>query len=228
MSMVQSSSRTKENTVDWDRQLPFRQIDMVSLYHTIKAKRENSGCFVLQIIATTAGEGVTSLARGLAKAASSMANDRVLLCDATGTGDIFQLANVRQPVSLIAVAEGRSDIGAALSPTANDRLTLAALTDKDVHDQAVVRVEAVAALLERLRSHFDLMIIDAPAGNDSMLGVALSRYVDGVVVVIEAEKTRGPALAAMLKNIDINGGNLIGTVMNKRRFHIPRSIYRWL
>jgi len=52
--------------------------------------------------------------------------------------------------------------------------------------------------------------------------------VDGVVVVVEAEKTRWQVVENLKQKIENRGGNILGIVFNKRRFYIPDSIYRKL
>jgi hypothetical protein len=46
--------------------------------------------------------------------------------------------------------------------------------------------------------------------------------------VVEAERTRAPIVEQARRAVEANGGRLLGVVMNKRRYHIPRAIYRRL
>jgi len=50
--------------------------------------------------------------------------------------------------------------------------------------------------------------------------------VDGVVLVVEAEKTRWQVVESLKEKIENSGGNILGMVFNKRRFYIPENIYR--
>jgi Mrp family chromosome partitioning ATPase len=50
--------------------------------------------------------------------------------------------------------------------------------------------------------------------------------VDGVIFVVEAEKTRWPVALAAKEKIVSHGGNILGMVFNKRRFYIPEFVYR--
>jgi Mrp family chromosome partitioning ATPase len=52
--------------------------------------------------------------------------------------------------------------------------------------------------------------------------------VDGVVLVLEAEKTRKPVAENLKNRILQNGGNILGMVFNNRRYHIPESVYKRL
>jgi len=56
----------------------------------------------------------------------------------------------------------------------------------------------------------------------------LARSCDGVVIVVEAETTRGPVVQATIETVERFGGRVLGLAFNKRRFYIPRWIYRRL
>jgi Mrp family chromosome partitioning ATPase len=47
-------------------------------------------------------------------------------------------------------------------------------------------------------------------------------------MVVEAERTRSPIVDQARRSIESNGGRMLGVVLNKRRFHIPRFLYQWL
>ena len=84
------------------------------------------------------------------------------------------------------------------------------------------RVFAQAARLARL------VIIDAPAILSDVTGIALSRKVSGVLLVVEAEKTRAPIIEQARRVIETGGGRVLGVILNKRKHHIPGWIYRRL
>jgi Mrp family chromosome partitioning ATPase len=52
--------------------------------------------------------------------------------------------------------------------------------------------------------------------------------VDGVVLVVEADKTRWPVAQSVKERIIQHGGNVLGMVLNKRRYYIPGFIYNRL
>jgi Mrp family chromosome partitioning ATPase len=81
---------------------------------------------------------------------------------------------------------------------------------------------------KKLRQRFDLMLIDSPPVTTSTDGLAISSKVDGVVLVVEAERTRLPVVESARDRIKRSGGNILGIVLNKRRFHIPEWIYQKL
>jgi len=58
--------------------------------------------------------------------------------------------------------------------------------------------------------------------------LGLSQKVDGIVLVVEAEKTRWPVVESVKERITRSGGKILGIVFNKRRYHIPKWIYKTL
>ncbi len=81
-------------------------------------------------------------------------------------------------------------------------------------------------LMHHLRNHYDYVIIDAPAAITTSDGFALARHVDGVVLVVQAEHTRWPVVESLKDRIATSGGNILGVVLNKRRYYIPSFLYK--
>ena len=50
--------------------------------------------------------------------------------------------------------------------------------------------------------------------------------VDGVVLVVEAEKTRWPVALNVKEKTEQGGGRVLGVVFNKRKYYIPEWLYR--
>ena len=82
--------------------------------------------------------------------------------------------------------------------------------------------------LERMRQQFDFILIDSPAAALSSDGIFISRCVDGVVLIFEADKTRWQVAENVKDQIIQSGGNVLGIVFNKRRYYIPEFIYKKL
>jgi Mrp family chromosome partitioning ATPase len=95
-------------------------------------------------------------------------------------------------------------------------------------DDSLWQLLARVDLWRDLRERFADIAIDLPSPAASRLGMAIAPSCDGVVVVLEAEKTRVPVATNLVANLRAVRANVLGTVLNKRRFHLPARIYRWL
>lgn len=79
--------------------------------------------------------------------------------------------------------------------------------------------------LQTLRFVFDYVFLDCSALQTSDTAALFAPSVDGVVVVVEAERTRKEQVHNAMNTIETAKGNLLGCVLNKRRYSIPQWIY---
>ena len=82
--------------------------------------------------------------------------------------------------------------------------------------------------LAELRMKFSHILIDAPPINAYADAALLGRLADGLVMVVEANKTRREAARRAKDILGVAGVRLLGVVLNKRRFPIPAAVYRRL
>jgi capsular exopolysaccharide synthesis family protein len=88
--------------------------------------------------------------------------------------------------------------------------------------------ESIRNLLQKAEEKFDYIIIDSapiPRFADTQ---AICPLVDGVLLVIEAGKTRKQVALKAKKEVENANGKLLGIVLNKRKYYIPEWIYRRL
>lgn len=192
---------------------------MALLHQRLRAQCASESGLVVAAIAPHARAGVTSLVHGLGRGAAALAGQRVLVCDATASGDLLKLTRVVMRNSLVKLAafEGFK-LPAGLA---------ACGLDYDL-TSPVAGVPRYAAALQKFRSQFDLIVLDLPNANESQLGPALARHADATVVVVEARRTRAPMARSLISTLSANGAQVSGVVLNKRVRTIPNFIYRWL
>jgi protein-tyrosine kinase len=82
--------------------------------------------------------------------------------------------------------------------------------------------------LNALRTSADWIIFNAPPVSSAQGLTALSRVVDGVGLVIRAEKTRWEAALNAKEQLQKAGANIIGAILTGRKNHMPAWLNRWL
>lgn len=92
-------------------------------------------------------------------------------------------------------------------------------------DARALNPHFLAAYWDRLAECAELIILDTPPVLSSPLAQALAPTVDGVILVVEAERTRTQVALAAKKALTDCGANILGVVLNKRRYHVPKRIY---
>ncbi len=82
--------------------------------------------------------------------------------------------------------------------------------------------------LAKLRREFEYSIIEGPPARESSEAGVLGRSADGIILVLEAHRTRRVAARKIKETLDAADVRLLGMVLTGRRFPIPEGIYRRL
>jgi protein-tyrosine kinase len=81
---------------------------------------------------------------------------------------------------------------------------------------------------QQLTKEFDEVVLDCPSDTDSQSGLVISSHVDGVILVVEAEKTHKLVTRRIVADLRLSHATIVGTVLNKRQYYIPKWLYRHL
>jgi Mrp family chromosome partitioning ATPase len=82
--------------------------------------------------------------------------------------------------------------------------------------------------MTELRKEYSYIIVDAPPLNRYSDALLFSQHADGLVLVLEAGVTRREAAANVVANLRSVGIPILGAVLNKRVFPIPKGLYQRL
>lgn len=209
------------------RQLPRGLADtLVSLCQRIDAMLEDKRCRIVEFAGAQAGGDTSRLVREFAQLTATRLNKRVLLVAAAPASYVNQMAMG----SAVRGWEDMAETGAlseSLFYTSGDaRLTVSQMASNNISLPAVLASPHLQTVFDSLRERFDLILIDAPSFEASSDALLLAPFTDGVVVVVEAGRTRWQAIQRWVNQIIGQRGNVLGVVFNKRRDYIPRFIYR--
>jgi hypothetical protein len=83
-------------------------------------------------------------------------------------------------------------------------------------------------LVQHLRMRSQYVVIDCPALTESSDCISLAPLVDGIVLVVEGDRTKKSQIRNAQCRIEAAGGKILGLVLNKRRYPVPDSIYNLL
>lgn len=203
--------------------------EMLSLYQNIEALLPNSPKKAIQFIGSREGEGTSTIVREFGRVTAGKLGKSVLILDAD------QLNPKQHPFFGIAPEYGWEDmledeavVDKVLYQVKGSSLYLSPVSPNVAVTNHIFDSPKMEDLLNKLKERFDLILVDSSPASASPDGAAISRNVDGVVLVLEAEMTRWPVAENAKKTIEKNGGNILGVVFNKRRYHIPDFVYNKL
>jgi len=184
----------------------------------------------LLVTSSNAGEGKTTVAIKLAIAAATKVEQRTLLVDCNPSrpmlAKLFECENTRGLSDLLCA---KAEAGEVVQTTAFNRLHLVPFGTQQPAGFNAYTIQNLRRVLRELSDSifggYDLVIVDGASGADQPdLSVSASAF-DGVIVVLECERTRWEVAQHFESRLNAAAASMVGTVMNKRKYYIPKSLY---
>lgn len=206
----------------------MRQNVQLFLNNVQKKNKHLGKSTVVAFTASQSGEGTSFVASSFAIELSRRAGKRTLIADARqlATVDMVHYSRVSQHCF-------QTEVPNLWTLPADDEETKPETEPKQNGSGlqkygASSEFELLASNLQTLRFVFDYILLDCPALADSDEAIVLAPEADGVVVIVEADSTRREQIQNTQKAIERAEGNLLGFVLNKRRYTVPNWIYKRL
>jgi capsular exopolysaccharide synthesis family protein len=178
-----------------------------------------SGLHTILLTSPCHGEGTTTVALGLATALAKERDARVLLVEGNFRSPSFSgVLPLTSEVGVSDFAAGRATPEALATRLEQLNLSVIAAGASARPDTSV---EIVDVLVGRLQSQFDFIIIDGSPVNSYADASVLATKVDGVILVVEADRTPVSEAEAAKRQLDRVGARILGLVLNRRRSYIP-------
>ncbi len=90
----------------------------------------------------------------------------------------------------------------------------------------IFRTESFGNRLDLIKQNLDYVILDGPSILSSSEVQLIANRFDGIIMVIECEKTKWEVVKQAKVKLNNVGGEILGVVMNKRRYYIPEKLYK--
>jgi hypothetical protein len=203
--------------------------ELVKLHHTLAEALETSRGVITQFVAPEPDAGIEAVVYDLAYISAAWLGERVLFIN--GTGMRFDANDRTTPGRKEPLLTGPTDLGDIESSiTRVVGLELYQMTFPSMRGalDLAPTLRRIPEFLTRLRGSFDLVMIASPPASQAPMGVLLSRFVDGNILVLEAERTRAPVAIELRDALSASGGVVVGAVLTRCRSYVPRFLRRWL
>ncbi len=175
------------------------------------------------------GNGTTTNAIGLARALSMGGQSKVFLIDANMRSPqlhkVFNIEN-KNGLSKLLLYENEEDTIA--KQVGNSSLCILPVGKMNSEFISLFESENFTRFLKKIRKKFDYVIIDSPPINGYAETLMIAKKVDGVILSLESGKSRKQVAIKAKQQIDESGAKFIGVIMNRRKYYIPRWVYKRL
>jgi len=187
----------------------------------------DTGGVCLALTSCRPGEGVTTVAVNFARALCSAGNRRVLLCDANVAAPrLHRVFGLPRGPGLTDALSQRRPPAEVVQRTAVRDLDLVAAGEEAMSPTQMVESARLRDFLETIRYGYAFVLLDTPPVLTYSAGARLAGAADATILVIEAERNRWEVARAASRRLESRGANILGAVLNRRKFHIPDWLYR--
>jgi capsular exopolysaccharide synthesis family protein len=171
-------------------------------------------------------EGKTTASVSMAYALTTEANAKVLLIDGNAQSPkIHELFNIQSAPGFSDYLSSGSPFTDFISLTEYENLKIMPFGTESIKKGETFESEMFQDRLNSLKLDFNYILIDGSSVFSSSNISRIAQHVDGILFVVECENTKWEALQQAKENISNVGGNIIGAVMNKRKYYIPKKLY---
>jgi capsular exopolysaccharide synthesis family protein len=154
---------------------------------------------------------------------------RVLMVDADlRHPSLHRLFRLEKENGLTDLCFGNSSLENVMKKTMWDNLWVVTGGNSSSNPSSVFESEYLDSSIEQMKTQADWVLFDSPPLNSCSDAIALAGKVDGVVLVVQAERTRREVALQYKDRLEKSGAHILGVVLNKRRFHIPDWVYKRL
>jgi capsular exopolysaccharide synthesis family protein len=173
------------------------------------------------------GEGTTTIATSFAKLAAMERRERILLCEMNARKPSFSTVfSTNGDAGITEYFVSSISLSSLIQPSGSDGLDVLHVGRQDA---TVIQLHLNAVfprLLEEALRSYDTIIIDAPPIISAPEAAPMTAFADGVVLVVQAGKTKREVVARAMGSIANFKGRIIGVVLNRKRYYIPGFIYK--
>lgn len=205
------------------------EAEMFCLFQNIECLLPDSPEKTILFIGPQGDEGVSTIVSEFARMAAVRLNKTVLVMDAAHHNPSQHMYfDIKGCYGWKDVMANGDTIDKAYYKASNANVFLSPIFPVSTHIPQVYDHSAAISFLEELKDKFDLILIDSSPATTSPDSIAISRFTDGVVLVMEAERTRKHVIESVINKIERNGGKMLGIIFNKKKYYIPEFIYKRL
>lgn len=194
-------------------------VDIVNMFRRIN-EQLNEDKWVLQVVSVQAGEGVSFVAKRLARVSAELLNKKTLLVNlvrcSIEVDDEFSRELNWEEVTQKLEAKATASVASGCNVLVEVSMPFI---------PCFKHVKETSNSFSEIKKRYDIIIVDTPSTAIEPNSVEFSRYVDVVLIVLEAERTKIFAVQSLRDKVKHISDAFLGIILNKRCFHIPYALY---
>jgi capsular exopolysaccharide synthesis family protein len=192
-------------------------------------KKTRKGGYAIVFAGCRDGEGASTMAFNFASAFARYSSKSVALVDGNLRDAVLHHQfRLQGSMGLSDVIQGKSAVQEAIAEITAGKYYFLQAGQWVKNPVSLYETTQFLAVVEQLREKFDLVIFDSPSLIENPESILLANAMDGLIMILEAERTRWEVAKAARSDLESVGVPILGAILNKRPLVIPEAIYRLL
>ena len=185
-----------------------------SVLTTLAAVAPSVRC--LMVASVRAGDGGTRTAVNMAVSGAQSRNVLLVHTDLREP-TVDRVLELDESAGLQGILAGTSTFADVVQSVGNHGLHVitAGVSSSRGAGNPLLASAAMSRFLATARGRYDLVVIDTSAMSTSSDSLSLAAHVDGIVVVVDARRTRQRTLMTTVRRLTLAGGSVVGIVLNR-------------
>jgi capsular exopolysaccharide synthesis family protein len=169
-------------------------------------------------------EGCSIITKNLSQVIAEEPGEKVLIIDLN-----FRLASKEsgdnQPKGLSDFFLEDYQLDSVIKKTDINNLYLLPSGSLECNPLLIIESDKYFEMMQTLKKEYSFIIIDSPPMQQYPEATLLASNVDGVLLVVQAERTRREIVTDAVKKLETVNAKILGIVLNRKKHYIPKSIY---
>ncbi len=213
---------TEINPLDPEDVRPFQKLSS-RIYLMCREKKLKS---LLITDAEGSAEDTAAVIANLGICMARNANHKVIIVDAgLKTPYLSKLFKVSGNQGMSDVLAGKLSLDEAIRDAGHNLYVLPSGKTLPLPDN-ILESRVMGAVMQTLREKYDIILLACADLKNFTDGVLLSAFADGVILVVNEGKTNRQVVRWAVEPLEEKKANIVGAILNNRRYVIPKMIYR--
>jgi capsular exopolysaccharide synthesis family protein len=192
----------------------------------IRSTSDQKDIRTILFTSSTPGEGTSTILVNFAKEIAT-SGENVIIVDTNLRNPILHnLMNVENTEGITEAIDNNKSLIEIIKKTDTENLQIITHGKQRERSLEGFSTDTIKPIINKLKSHADWVLFDSPPIHKYSDAAILANEVDGVIMVVQAEKTKWEVAQSARDNITKGNAQILGAILNKKQFHIPNLIYK--
>lgn len=183
----------------------------------------------IMLVSSVIGEGCSTVASNLALSLAKHRTLKTVLIDGNFRHPtLHNFFEIENRIGLSDFISRNEKVEGVLKKTKLPNLSVIPSGAANSNPTEYFESKELKDLILKLKGEFNYLIFDSAPIITYPDSLILASQMDGIILVVQAERMRWEAIQKVKEQLELTHANILGVVLNKKKYVIPEFIYKRL